>query len=269
MKDREDITFKGVTHDQAMRLVPKGTILCGYRGSVSHGTYTPEYGPNAHDDKDLVCVYVGAPERYLGFAPKGWDTHIVEEVGVDGVVWDMAGYEARKMIGLLSQANPNVLSLLWLPEHLYVLKSPVGELLIENRNLFATKRAYKSFCGYANGQLHRMTHPSGKHMGKKRRELVCEFGFDTKNASHLIRILRMGVEFLSTGELDVVREDAPQLIEIKRGEWPLEKVEREAERLFAAAESALIHSPLPAQPDMDAINKLCVQVIASGCGFYW
>jgi uncharacterized protein len=258
--------MKGLSEEQYNLLVPEGTILLGYRGSIAHGTYVAKYGKDVRDDKDLIGVYIGSPKQYLGFPSKGWDTHIKEVIGSDGVVWDMAAYEVRKMIRLLAGANPNVLSLLWLPEHLIISKAAEGDMLIKNRDLFATRLAYKTFCGYACGQLHRMTHPSGKHMGKKRRALVEEFGMDTKNASCLIHILRQGIEFLCTGEMNVVRHDATELLEIKKGEWSLEKVEREAERLFEQAKDALIHSPLPVLPDMKAIENLCVDIICSGTG---
>jgi hypothetical protein len=67
-------------------------------------------------------------------------------------------------------------------------------------------------------------------MGQKRRELVRRVGYDAKNAAHLIRLLRMGIEFLTEGTLHVKRADAAELLEIKRGAWPLEEVKSEAER---------------------------------------
>jgi hypothetical protein len=87
-----------------------------------------------------------------------------------------------------------------------------------------------------------------------------------KNGAHLIRLLRMGIEFLTEGRLYVKRHDAPQLLQIKRGEWPLEKVQAEAERLFASAEQAYINSKLPDRPDSDAVNKLCVEVVRTHLG---
>jgi len=61
---------------------------------------------------------------------------------------------------------------------------------------------------------------SGGYMGKKRRELVRRVGYDAKNAAHLIRLLRMGIEFLTEGTLYVERPDAAELLDIKRGVWP-------------------------------------------------
>jgi len=83
------------------------------------------------------------------------------------------------------------------------------------------------------------------HMGEKRKKLVDKFGYDTKNAAHLIRLLRMGIEFLKDGELYVERFDAGELLSIKRGEWALEAVNKEAERLFGLIDKAYVESLLP------------------------
>ena len=39
------------------------------------------------------------------------------------------------------------------------------------------------------------------YMGDKRKRLVVELGYDAKNASHCVRLLRMCIEFLTTGEM--------------------------------------------------------------------
>ena len=98
-------------------------------------------------------------------------------------------------------------------------------------------------------------------MGKKRMEIIKKFGYDLKNATHCIRLLRMGIEFLKDGELYVERHDSPQLLEIKRGEWSLEKVKIESDRLFKIAEEMYLQSQLPKAPNRDAISKLCVEVV--------
>jgi hypothetical protein len=100
------------------------------------------------------------------------------------------------------------------------------------------------------------------YMGEKRKALVAQFGYDTKNAAHLVRLLRMGIEFLTDGVLRIEREDASELLDIKRGRWTLEKVKEESDRLFALAQEAFVHSPLPAEPDREAIDLLCQQVVS-------
>jgi hypothetical protein len=68
--------------------------------------------------------------------------------------------------------------------------------------------------------------------------------------------------YLGFGRQDVERADGPELLSIKRGEWPLEKVKAEAERLFQLAQEAYVHSSLPPEPDRDRAEKVCVKMIA-------
>ena len=60
----------------------------------------------------------------------------------------------------------------------------------------------------------------------------------------------------------VERADGPELLEIKRGAWPLDKVKAEAERLFQLAHEAYVRSSLPPEPDRDRAEKLCLKTIA-------
>ena len=106
-----------------------------------------------------------------------------------------------------------------------------------------------------------MTHhvPTGR-MGAKRKELVDKFGYDTKNAAHLIRLLKMGIEALNTGELIVERPDNNMLLEIKRGEWPLQKVLDYSDSLFRLMEDSLVKSILPAKVEYGFVNNLCMDI---------
>ena len=194
--------FKGLTPEAKAHLLPENVILLGYRGSIAHGMYSNPEDPNSIDDKDLMGVCFGPANTYFGDAKFEQKEAVYEE-------WDSVVYECRKMIRLLKNSNPNVLSLLWLKENHYVFKTDAGQELIDYRNLFTSKRIYKAFTGYAYGQLKRMTHLAFEgYMGDKRKGLVQKHGYDTKNASHLIRLLKMGIEFLNEGQLYVFRHDA-------------------------------------------------------------
>ncbi len=309
------IKLKGLTQERVSELLPDNIILLGYRGSIAHNMYVPQSDANSIDDKDLMGVFIAPVEHYLGFGRNEVKEKFINE-------WDAVSYEVRKFISLLLKCNPNVLSLLWLPEQHIIFEHELGRLLRENRDIFVTKAAYHSFNGYAYAQFKRMTHfnqeaqkemaalegeltghgidinelnatqaerdtvvqgetfagqklgllidryagmkrkyYSGGYMGAKRKELVKKVGYDAKNAAHLIRLLRMGIEFLVEGELHVERADAENLLSIKRGEWPIERVKEEAERLFRLAEEAYVRSSLPAKPDNQKAEKLCMEMI--------
>jgi len=248
--------IKGLTDEEVKSLIPHDPLIVGYRGSIAHNMYVPNTDPNSIDDKDVMAVTISPIRYYLG---------LDRYEGSDGFVheWDIVTYDILKFVRLLLNMNPNVLSLLWLRKNHYIYVSPNGQRLLDNRELFISRnRIYKAFTGYAYAQLKKMENRSFEgYMGEKRKRLVKEFGYDTKNAGHLIRLLRMAIEFLTDGELHVFRDDAPQLISIKRGEWSLEKVKAEAERLRQLADEAYVRSDLPSKVDKKKVDELLVSIM--------
>jgi hypothetical protein len=99
------------------------------------------------------------------------------------------------------------------------------------------------------------------YLGDKRKQLVLKHGYDSKNAAHLVRLLRMCIEFMNTGELVVIRPDAAELLAIKAGRWTLEAVKGHAEMLFAEAKLAWEQSQLPDEPDYAGAERLLVKLI--------
>lgn len=62
-----------------------------------------------------------------------------------------------------------------------------------------------------------------------RGELEEKFGFDCKHAMHLVRLLRIGEEVLTTGEYRVKRPDAQELLDIRSGKWTYQQLIEYAE----------------------------------------
>lgn len=240
------------------RSVRQEMVLMAWRGSVAHGTYRPNTDPHSIDDKDLMGIVV--PDEYTLVGLNQFGSRGTLEIQRNP--WDVVVYEYRKALSLLEKGNPNILCLLWMPEEMYLHIGDAGRLLLERRELFSAASAFAPFRGYAQSQLKKMRGGAYQgYMGEKRRALVDEFGYDTKNASHLIRILRQGIEFLASGEMVVVRHDAEELLEIKRGEWSLERVLREARALDDALAIAAEHCVLPERPNRAEINRLAVDMV--------
>lgn len=249
------IRLRGLSVEETYEIIPESTILLAYVGSISHGTYIPKNNPDSIDDIDILGVCVASEKVYHGLATFEQKERKVNE-------WDSVVYEVRKFFNLLLKNNPNVLGLLWLERQQYIHIGEFGQRLLDARELFVSKLAYHSFIGYAHSQLHKMTHGSFQgYMGPKRRELVERYGYDTKNASHLVRLLRMGIEFLTEGTLRVFREDAKELKAIKSGEWTLDAVKAEAERLFVMAHEAYVRSPLPPRPNTVEAEKVLISIV--------
>lgn len=316
-----------LTHPHSMPEIgkhdmPAGTCLLAYRGSIAHNMYVPGSDPNSIDDIDLMGIVIGEPKHYFGLHE--WGSRGTKEIK-DGPL-DIVYYEIRKIVSLLLQGNPNVLSLLWLRPQDYLHLTDAGKQLIKNRHLFAGKHVYNAFAGYAHQQLtkmetldpadlrmylaltyeakHRAMHPNQKgeqveypdnydlgsgeaknaiamsddrlianlrsymkkgdnlgYLGDKRKGLILEHGYDSKNAAHCVRLLRMASEYLRTGELVVFRPDAAELLDIKRGKWELARVKVHADELFAGMKESQDVSPLPDEPDRDAAEGMLISIL--------
>lgn len=98
--------------------------------------------------------------------------------------------------------------------------------------------------------------------------MIRKHSYDVKNAAHLIRLMRMCIDFLSTGEYRVDRTgiDADIIMSIKRGEWSLEKVKQVADNHFNVAEARLANSKLPDAPDYDRANTLVRNILEEHFG---
>jgi len=234
-------------------------ILRGYRGSVAHNTYEDSV---TNDDVDVIGVFIPPPDYLFGI--KNVETivrEIPEKTKDKEILWDIVYYSLPKFMRLVVKQNPSILSLLWLEEEFYITKTKFGEELIKNRSRLLSKNCYDSYRGYAWSQFKRMTRYSTGKMGAKRKMLVEKFGYDVKNASHLIRLLRQGIEVVSTGEIKVCRDDRELLLEIKKGKWPLKKVLDETRRLLEELDEAYEKTPLSSRLNVEYINYLCVNII--------
>jgi len=242
--------------------IRKRIILEGYRGSMTHGTYVPSSDPNSIDDIDTIGIFVAPMNYYCGLgdiSDKSFDTKEMMEGKYDRIYYDI-----KKFFRLLLQGNPNVVSLLWLDPKHYITRTRYGDDLLKNRELFVSKQAFHRFAGYARGQMHKMCHNKcDGYMGEKRKKIVAKYGYDTKNASHLIRLLHMCIDFLETGQYVVERPEKNKLIDIKIGKWKLHGVKKEAESLFRLANKRFEECTLPNYPNWDVAEKLLIKIICS------
>ena len=235
--------------------------LLSFRGSIAHGTYIPSDNPNSIDDIDLIGFTIPNIEYFFGL--RQWGSRGTKEIKRGPL--DVVLYEVRKMVGLLANGNPNVLHTLFIEEDFILKSHKVYSILRDNRDAFLSQDLYHPFIGYAHSQLKRMEAFSFEgYMGEKRKRLVESVGYDCKNASHLVRLLRMGKELLEDGEMHVYRGgiDAEELVDIKTGKWRIEDVKSEAGRLFEEIKHAKYHTSLPEHVEMDRINAICTTIVS-------
>lgn len=239
----------------------KKVLMEAFCGSQAYGLYQPQNGAS---DIDMVSCY-RYPFKYY-FTLYGYEKRKESDQYQNGDL-DVKEHEVRKMFKLLQQVNPSFIECLYYRPEDYVRVSTEWEMVVNNRHVFLSKnRIRDGFGGYAHDQLTKLTNGSNKNyrgrLGEKRKKLVEKYGYDTKNAMHLIRLLKMGTEFLRDGELQVYREhDADFLLSIKRGEQKLEDVQDLSTKLFIELDRAYEQSLLPEHNNEAAINKLLFDVL--------
>ena len=86
-------------------------------------------------------------------------------------------------------------------------------------------------------------------------------GYDTKHAMHLVRLMRMGIEALTHGDLRVRREDAEALCAIRDGALSFEELLAEAERLTGDMERAALTTQLPKTVDTATVDALALNLM--------
>jgi uncharacterized protein len=84
--------------------------------------------------------------------------------------------------------------------------------------------------------------------------------YDAKNMMHMFRLLDMSEEIGRTGHINVRRPNREHLLSIKKGDFNYDELVKKAEEKLKLIEEVYASSPLPKQPDLNAINSLLIEV---------
>ena len=99
-----------------------------------------------------------------------------------------------------------------------------------------------------------------KNRNPERAKLEEKFGYDTKHASHLIRLISEGEELLLNEKITFPRPDADYLLKIRAGELSYNQLYREVEIYEEKFEQYYNNSPLPYKADVVKIDNLCINI---------
>jgi uncharacterized protein len=97
-----------------------------------------------------------------------------------------------------------------------------------------------------------------------RKNLITKYGFDTKFASNLVRLLLEGKELVSTGEIVFPLSYKQTILDIKEGKWTIKEVLDYAEQLEAETDIAAEKSELPSKPRFDEIEQFTINLLENG-----
>lgn len=226
-------------------------------GSVAYGVSSDESDVDVYGiclpPKDAVFPHLAGEIPGFGRQIKRfetWQEHGVAVAAGDRR-WDFSIFGIVKFFQLAMENNPNVIDSIFTPRRCVLSSTAVGEYVREHRVDFLHKGAWHKFKGYAYSQLNkiRTKTPTGK-----RAALVEEFGFDTKFAYHVVRLLLEVEQILVHRDIDLER-DREQLKAIRRGDWTLAQLEQWAGDKERALEAIYHASDVPYAPDEARIKR--------------
>lgn len=216
-------------------------VLLVVAGSHSYGLNTEE------SDLDIRGISMGTSDSILGM--ESFD--VFEDKKTDTVIYSM-----KRFMELAMKGVPNVLEILFSnPENILYYDEKIGKMLLDNRDMFLSKRIYYSFKGYAKNAL---------KDAEKRLETNPKKA--DKYAMHYIRLCLEVIAFLNGNDLtDVLKNNRDMLMRIRNGsmrhgnkftEEFYESV-RDFENLL---EKAYQNSPLPDTVDVKKVSGLLVEM---------
>lgn len=221
---------------------PQNIILEGVTGSVAYGLNTE------NSDVDIKGVYLLPTSEVLSlrFNP--------QKTTKDHVDPDWVYHELGKFMRLVLSGNPTVSELLFLNE--YTKMTPIGELLIENRNLFLSTRAVMdAYRGYAKSQALRLNNRTEQGLDGFASSLKNRFA---KHTRHCFRLLLQARQLLETGTLQVKVTPEEREWLFKMGEENVETVIDTFLEMDSKFED--IKSVLPDEPNWEKLDELLLQI---------
>jgi len=360
-----------VKNSPHMKWISDRTVLLVRHGSHAYGTNT------ISSDEDFKGIAIPTKEYFFG-TTKHFEQAELKAPDPDAVIYDI-----RKFFSLASECNPNIIEVLHTDASDHFIVDPIGQVILEHKNDFLSKKIKYTFLGYSVAQLKRIkTHrkwiispptvmPTRVALGLPEQTLIPQdqlmaaqaeiqkeldrfqfdflddlsesskieirsimaemlselkittqdhwmaaarkiglsdnfiqimqkerayssakkewdqyqnwkktrnparaileekFGYDTKHAYHLVRLIRMCREILTTGKVIVKRPDWEELLEIRNGAWTCDQVIEFAEQEKNLLNILYIQSNiLPKSPDKDKLDQLCIQLVDKSLSKY-
>lgn len=345
------------------------TVLLVRHGSHAYGTNT------ASSDEDFKGIAIPPRPYFLGSQFRFEQAELKDP--------DLVIYEIRKFFNLAAACNPNIIEVLHTDPADHFVVDPIGEVILDNKDKFLSKRIKHTFMGYSISQLKRIkthrrwilnppaTPPTRESLGlpehtliprnqleaataeiqkeldrfqfdfmeeltepmkiavrsamaemlaelkittdqhweaasrkiglsdnfiqlmqrereyngkkeewdhyqewkksrnRARYELEEKYGYDTKHGYHLVRLIRMCREILTTGKVIVKRPDREELLAIRNGQWEYDKLIEFAESEDKALQELYLKSNvLPKTPDFKYIDALCIELVEKSLSKY-
>lgn len=238
----------------------------GISGSVSYGvdgaTSDIDVVGIAFPPLDYIFPHIAGKIHGLDKNIPNFETYQQHHIDCDNKQYDVSIYGIVKFFQLAIENNPNICDILFLPDRCITYINNAGKLLRSNRKLFLHKGSFHKFIGYSYSQLHKI---KTKNPKKSRLNFVEEFGYDTKYASHVIRLALEAEQILTEHTLDLER-NSEILKSVRKGEWKLEDIESFFKQKEESLNKLYISSSLRHSPNIDEIKTVFLNCLEEKYG---
>ncbi|MFG2909633.1 DNA polymerase beta superfamily protein [Kitasatospora sp. NPDC048286] len=210
----------------AFPAVPGTVLLSGIVGSTAYGF------AHAGSDIDRLGLFATPTEELHGLERPA-ESHV-------GTAPDLTLHEAAKWCRLALSCNPTASELVWLPQELYEVRTPLGDELVGLRTAFLSAPAVrKAYLGYADQQFRKLLTRDTTDPATRRRA--------AKHARHLVRLVEQAVRLHETGR-NLIRLPDPERVR-ELGERIADRPTLAEGLLAGAADRLARPGVLPAAPD--------------------
>lgn len=156
IKNKVNLDLSDYKFLQENKHLGENIILLGLGGSYAYGTNI-----DGKSDTDLRGCTLNLKEEIL--TNKNFEQFIDNQT-------DTVIFAFNKFIKLLSDINPNCIEILGLKQEHYLFVSAIGQELLDNYELFLSRRAIYTFGSYASSMLHKLTNKAVRLVGQAERE---------------------------------------------------------------------------------------------------
>lgn len=230
-------------------------------GSTAWGISTSESG----DDLDLIGVHLSPMTDLLGLGSVNkattWRSKPQGVRSEPGDV-DYVSYSLHKFLGMALKGNPSVQALIYTsPENIHYDTGRLDDL---DKEWFVSKRTVKACLSYAWHQYECLTGKRTKSVNRP--ELVERYGFDTKYATHILRLLLLAQRYLEDGTLVIPLPDdeADMCKKVRNGKVHYGTFLNNIEVMQKDIEIELLKSDLPDEPNKDAVENWVMDFYSYG-----
>lgn len=185
-----------------------------------------------------------------------FDQFQCQHVMKDGQEFDLTLYNITKYFQLCMDGNPNMIDSLFTSDDCVQELDLVGKTVRMNAPLFLSQKCYHTFRGMAHSHMARLKNRT--RIGE-RSVLVEKYGYDTKDASHIVRIMLQLEQVLFDGCVELSK-NAELVLRIKNGEWSKEEVIEFFDDKMAWLESENLKNTfvVPYNPEYDKIKSMLI-----------